>query len=146
MDQRNNYLTFKASLEPQPFLSEWAGITFQVYCHLQYVRGWVDVRVWSCPTLARYVLTGFDPENKLGGQQGENELAAVVCPLRTNEPLSFVAMEQIFSNAQSSVPNEVPKNEKWLTLAIVDGDSTLVFYRIANSLQQPHLNELLGDF
>ncbi|KAK4025243.1 uncharacterized protein LOC116926076 [Daphnia magna] len=111
------------TLENAVFLSlKQKALTLQLYKDLRFVRGFDDLKIHQVDELNLVYLTGHLPENN------EQE---VFFPLAADEAISLNRIA-VFQNHLLQ-----HHNSKRLTLALIDADSTTVYFCITPGLLPP---------
>ncbi|KAL5484574.1 hypothetical protein EMCRGX_G021099 [Ephydatia muelleri] len=96
------------------------------YRDLTEVKSWHDVTVQSCEQLV-YLLAR---------EHAEDENVCVV-PTPAQDPLSPLKIDDLFKTlAQTTSQTERPQTFR-LILALVDTDTTVVYYNLYNGIQPP---------
>ncbi|XP_071480624.1 tRNA-splicing endonuclease subunit Sen15-like [Diadema antillarum] len=118
--------------------------TLLVYLDLCEAKNWWNVELHPCGSLQMVYMTG---------KPSKKEDYVAVLPLQTKAVLSPACLSKFLSSIEpkqskhtsldSITPHrgaEIPEEHratKTLTLAMVDSDSTIVYYRISNGLVSP---------
>ncbi|XP_064649749.1 tRNA-splicing endonuclease subunit Sen15-like [Lineus longissimus] len=103
---------------------------FQVYMDLCEVRQWYNVVIHPCESLQMVFISG---------QYRPSDPFEVVLPLPAQTVLSLEKLEQYIENIR---PPDDSFTNKSLTLAIVEKDTSTVYYRVSSGLVPPDSAEV----
>ncbi|XP_077134254.1 tRNA-splicing endonuclease subunit Sen15 isoform X1 [Ranitomeya variabilis] len=108
---------------------------FLVYMDLLEVRNWNDVQILSSPELHLIYLCGKEKDDDSAPQ--------VIIPTPVSTSCSHGRIQQLLKLNHTSEEN--PKADNSVLLAIVETDSTIVYYKLTDGLVTPDPPDFAED-
>jgi len=100
------------------------GVIGQVYNDLAHAQKWKDLDVVDLPLVNRCGFTGSHPMRENGQQD------CTVVPCSIAEDISVIWLQRAFQSIKNG-------KGKSIYIAVVDSDSTVVYYKISQGLISP---------
>ncbi|CAH6722893.1 tRNA-splicing endonuclease subunit Sen15p [[Candida] jaroonii] len=105
----------------------------KVKTNLQYQNLWTNVTIHQVSDLE--IVSGIPP-NKLSSVDEENQVEWIIPKMFSQDKLSVSEIQNWFSKILE-LSGDIPRR---ITIAIINDDSTIVYYFIHNGITKPNQN------